>query len=78
MVKGMNGFFLGIEVGGTYVRTGVLKNGYAHNMLYKKARLKKTGNVLSEININIIEPIKKNNRYKQRTDIIGNRCFYGS
>lgn len=59
MVKGMNGFFLGIEVGGTYVRTGVPKDGYAHNMLCKKARLKKTGNVLSEININIIEPIKK-------------------
>lgn len=55
----MKGYIPAIEVGGTYIRTGVtiLKGG--RNIIYEKKRFENTGDAVTEINRNMVEPISK-------------------
>lgn len=55
----VDGFILAIEIGGTYIRTGVTELKDQQNIIYDKKNFKKAVDALHEININIVEPITK-------------------
>ena len=55
----MKGYILAIEVGGTYIRTGVSIQKSGQNILYGKKRFLNIGNAIMEIERNIVEPINR-------------------
>lgn len=55
----MESFILAIEVGGTYIRTGISDMKGDQDIAYKKMHFVNTGDASHEINQNIIEPINK-------------------
>lgn len=67
----MNNFILAVEIGGTYVRTGAVKLKDKENIIYDKKSFQKTGDVLQEINVNIVEPITKLMHAYREKEILG-------
>lgn len=67
----MKGYILGIEVGGTYIQTGVtiLKSG--QNIVYEKKRFVNTGDTVTEIDRNMVEPINRLLYENRIEDLLG-------